>query len=131
MSILYYNSDLRETKIYEAYGYTVYVKINKYQSSIDGFTNDCYTSIKIINSEGNEIINCSFSNQAIDKNVFTKTIDLFLFWISTNKPSQQEIINQIHKSLLAYNGLFITRMSSTKYKKRQENASFKKINFKF
>lgn len=118
-----YNPHTEEKELYTAYNMTVYGKINRYEWTIysNRAAENCYITLRITDTEGNNIININMGNNAIMESVFHDTIDNFLYWIKTEKPTRIQIENQIFCSLCQSDSIFNHRMMNRKMNdKRKE-----------
>lgn len=116
---LIYNGKVEETKILEAYGLTLYGKINTYDWSSRGHerTNALIT-LRITDLDDNEVFNMRLGNNCILQSRIDDTLDNFLFWISEDHPNKNAIEKQVYDSLCQSNSLFNKIIMS---KKKSEN----------
>ena len=101
------NYNVEETKIYSAYGLTVYGKVNRYIWTFENNKEEnALITIRIEDVEGNNIFSMQMGNNVILQRRIDDTMDNFLYWIATNQPDAYAIERQIYKSLCAYDCLF-------------------------
>ncbi len=91
-----YNNNVEETKIYEAYGLTVYGKINRYVWNIYGNKEEnALITIRIADAEGKNIFSMYMGNNCILQSRIDDTMDNFLWWIAEEKPDAYTMERQI------------------------------------
>lgn len=73
---------------------------------------DCYISLKILDSTGDVMISMALGNNVVFKRTIDDTIDCFLYWIFVEKPDFDEIRNQVESSLCVYDTMFITKWTN-------------------
>lgn len=108
-----YDEAVTEEKMYSAYGLTVYGKINRYVSTISGRQENVVISIRIANTE-DDILSMNMGNNIIFQNTFNRTIDNFLYWITTENPDQYDIEKQVFESLCRSDCWFNNRIERQK-----------------
>ena len=119
------NNNVEESKIYSAYGLTVYGKINRYVWTIsDRAEENALITIRIIDAEGNDIFSMNMGNNVILQCRIDDTMDNFLYWIATDHPDKYDIEKQVFKSLCASNCLFnhSIRQRKQNEKRKEEEA---------
>ena len=121
-----YNSNTEEKKLYYAYGLTVYGKINRYIWTIyNNKEDECIITLRIVNSEGNNVIDMILGNNCIIFDNFDRTIDNFLYWMSTENPEREQIEKQVFKSLCQTDPLFNHQFELRKFAARREETQRK------
>ena len=117
-----YNNNVEETELYQAYGLTVYGKINNYDWTIypDKPLEKVLISFLITDAEGNNVFNILLENRCIFWTNFERTIDNFLWWIAEDKPLEHIIEKQMFQSLCAADSVFNYRIENRKFKQRTE-----------
>lgn len=119
------NNNVEESKIYSAYGLTVYGKINRYIWTIsDRAEENALITIRIIDAEGNDIFSMNMGNNVILQSRIDDTMDNFLYWIAKDQPDTYDIEKQVFKSLCASNCLFnhSIRQRKQNEKRKEEEA---------
>ena len=119
------NNNVEESKIYSAYGLTVYGKINRYVWTLEGGREEnALITIRIADAEGNDIFSMQMGNRCIFQCRIDDTLDNFLYWIAKDHPDKYDIEKQIFKSLCASNCLFnhSIRQRKQKEKRKEEEA---------
>lgn len=123
-----YDRNATENELYTAYGLTVYGTINRYEWTIyNGKEEDCITSLRIVDSDGKNLLNLSLGNNCIFMENFNHTIDNFLYWIVRENPDGYMIEKQTYKSLCQTDGCFNNIMRNRKFKEHQRAETRKKI----
>ena len=91
-----YNENVQESKIYQAYGLTVYGKINRYVwATRENQEENALTAIRIVDASGNDILFMHLGNNVILQSIIDSTIDNFLYWILEDKPDAYTIKKQV------------------------------------
>ena len=119
------NNNVEESKIYSAYGLTVYGKINRYIWTMDNNKEEkALITIRIADAEGNNIFDMNMGNNVILQSRIDDTLDNFLYWIAKDHPDKYDIEKQIFKSLCASNCLFnhSIRQRKQNEKRKEEEA---------
>ena len=119
------NNNVEESKIYSAYGLTVYGKINRYIWTIsERAEENALITIRIADTEGNDIFSMQMGNNVILQSRIDDTMDNFLYWIAKDQPDTYDIEKQIFKSLCASNCLFnhSIRQRKQNEKRKEEEA---------
>ena len=117
------NNNVEESKIYSAYGLTVYGKINRYVWTIsDRAEEKALITIRIADAEGNDIFSMQMGNRCIFQCRIDDTMDNFLYWIATEKPDTYNIEKQVYKSLCQSDGLFNHLIRQKKDRQRKADA---------
>lgn len=121
-----YDGNVEEKKLYKAYGLTVYGKINRYIWTIyNNKEDECIITLRIAGSDGNNILDMYLGNVCIMCDNFDRTIDNFLYWISTEKPDAEQIEKQVYESLCKSNCLFNHQLELRKCEARREETQRK------
>lgn len=122
MAIITNNTE--ETRLYEAYGMTVYGTENKYDWTIypDKPTEIIYTTFRI-EKNGKDIVNVVVGNRCIFEKIFLRSIDNFLWWIDKDNPDLYTIEKAVFRSLCEYNTLFNYKIENRK-SQEQENLQY-------
>ena len=116
-----YDGNVEEKKLYKAYGLTVYGKINRYIWTIhNGKEDECIITLRISDSTGNNVLDMYLGNNCIMYDTFDRTIDNFLYWISTENPDAEQIKKQVYESLCQSDCWFNHRITNRKFKERQQ-----------
>lgn len=115
-----YNNNVEESKIYQAYGLTVYGKVNRYEWTIYNESENALISIRIADRNGNDIFSMYMGNNCILQKQIDDTLDNFLWWIAEDRPDSYLIEKQIYKSLCASDCLFNHSIIQRKNKAREE-----------
>lgn len=115
-----HNHEVEETKLYSAYGFTAYGKINSYKWTIADRIEKCLVTIRITDCSGKNLINLYLGNRHIFMENFNATIDNFLYWIKERNPDTYMIEEQVFKSLCVTDSLFNYSMENLKRKHRKE-----------
>lgn len=125
---LIYNSNVEETKIYEAYDLIVYGKINRYVWTICGGKDEnALITFRIIDVDGNNIFSMNMGNNCIFQSRIDDTLDNFLWWIAEDNPDESTIEEQVFKSLCSSDCLFNHSIRNRKFKKKKEEEERKRI----
>ena len=114
-----YDKNATEKELYSAYGLTVYGKENRYDSVFSPEVKFVYITLRISDGEQN-LVDEYLGNNCIFPNVFQRTIDNFLWWLSHDKPDEYDIEEIIRKSLCSSNCLFNTQIENRKRREEQE-----------
>jgi len=123
-----YDGNVEEEKLYKAYGLTVYGKINRYVWIIHNEKEDeCIIALRIADSAGNNVLDMYLGNVCIMYDTFDRTIDNFLYWISTENPDTEQIKKQVFESLCKSDCWFNHRITNRKFKERQQAETQRKI----
>ena len=123
-----YDGNVEEKKLYKAYGLTVYGKINRYVWTIhNGKEDECIIAFRISDSAGNNVLDMYLGNNCIMYDTFDRTIDNFLYWISTGNPDAEQIKKQVYQSLCQSDCWFNHRITNRKFKERQQAEIQRKI----
>lgn len=123
-----YDGNVEEEKLYKAYGLTVYGKINRYVWTIHNEKEDeCIIALRIADSAGNNVLDMYLGNNCIMYDTFDRTIDNFLYWISTGNPDAEQIKKQVYQSLCQSDCWFNHRITNRKFKERQQAEIQRKI----
>ena len=123
-----YDGNVEEKKLYKAYGLTVYGKINRYIWTIyNGKEDECIITLRIANNDGNNLLDMYLGNNCIMYDTFDRTIDNFLYWISTENPDAEQIKKQVYQSLCQSDCCFNHRITNRKFKERQQEEIQRKI----
>ena len=123
-----YDGNVEEKKLYKAYGLTVYGKINRYIWTIyNGKEDECIITLRITDSAGNNVSDLYLGNNCIMYDTFDRTIDNFLYWISTGNPDAEQIKKQVYQSLCQSDCWFNHRITNRKFKERQQAEIQRKI----
>lgn len=116
-----YDGNVEEKKLYKAYGLTVYGKINRYVWTIYNEKEDkCIIALRIADSDGNNILDMYLGNNCSMYDIFDRTIDNFLYWISTENPDAEQIEKQVYQSLCQSNCWFNHRITTKKFYDKRE-----------
>lgn len=116
-----YNNNVEESKIYQAYGLTVYGKVNSYVWEI--FNNkeeNALITIRIVDVEGKDIFSMYMGNRYIFQSRIDDTMDNFLYWMVKDQPDTYTIENQIYKSLCQSDSIFNHLISNRKQKEKRQ-----------
>ena len=123
-----YNENVEEKKLYKAYGLTVYGKINRYVWTIhNGKEDECIIALRITDSAGNNVSDLYLGNNCIMYDTFDRTIDNFLYWISTENPDAEQIEKQVYQSLCQSDCWFNDRIRTRKFNAEREEENRKRI----
>ena len=123
-----YDGNVEEKKLYKAYGLTVYGKNNRYVWTIhNGKEDECIITLRIADNAGNNLLDMYLGNNCIMYDTFDRTIDNFLYWISTENPDAEQIKKQVYQSLCQSDCWFNHRITSRKFKERQQAETQRKI----
>ena len=123
-----YDGNVEEKKLYKAYGLTVYGKINRYVWTIhNGKEDECIITLRITDSNGNNILDLYLGNICIMYDTFDRTIDNFLYWISTENPGAGQIEKQVFESLCKSDCWFNDRIRTRKFNAEREEEKRKRI----
>ena len=123
-----YDENVEEKKLYKAYGLTVYGKINLYVWTIhNGKEDECIITLRITDSNGKNMLDLYLGNVCIMYDTFDRTIDNFLYWISTENPDTEQIIKQVYQSLCQSDCWFNHRIENQKFKERQQKEVQRRI----
>ena len=122
------NNNVEESKIYSAYGLTVYGKINRYVWTIsDRAEENALITIRIADAEGNDIFSMQMGNNVILQSRIDDTMDNFLYWIAKDQPDAYDIEKQIFKALCASNCLFNHSITQRKQKEKRQAEEAQRI----
>lgn len=123
-----FDNNVEETKIYEAYGLTVYGKINRYVWSIynDRPEENALITIRIVNADENNIFSMYMGDVILQSRI-DDTLDNFLWWIVEDNPDEYTIEKQVYKSLCRSDWLFNHSINNRKLKQRQDEEKKKRI----
>ena len=122
------NNNVEETKIMQAYGLTVYGKINRYVWTISGNAEEnALITIRIEDAEGNNIFDMSMGNNAILQSRIDDTMDNFLYWIIKDQPDVYTIERQVFKSLCQTDSLFNHSIFNRKQKEKRQAEEDRRI----
>lgn len=118
------NNNVQETKIMQAYGLTVYGKVNRYVWTLEGNKEEnALINIIIVSDADNELIfSMQMGNRCIFQSRIDDTMDNFLYWIATEKPDTYSIEKQVYKSLCQSDSLFNHLIRQKKDKQRKVDA---------
>lgn len=123
-----YDGNVEEKKLYKAYGLTAYGKINRYVWTIhNGKEDECIITLRIADNAGNNILDLYLGNNCIMYDTFDRTIDNFLYWISTENPDTEQIEKQVYQSLCQSDCWFNDRITNQKFKERQQAETQRRI----
>lgn len=123
-----YDGNVEEKKLYKAYGLTVYGKINRYVWTIhNGKEDECIITLRIADSAGNNVFDMYLGNNCIMYDTFDRTIDNFLYWISTENPDAEQIKKQVYESLCQSDCWFNHRIETCKFNDRRNEEERKRI----
>lgn len=115
---LIYNGNVQEAKIYQAYGLTVYGKINRYEGIT--YNGNALISIRILDENGSDIFSIYLGNNFILQHCIDDTLDNFLWWMVEDHPNSYVIEQQIFKSLCASDSLFNYKIRQRKERQKRE-----------
>ena len=120
------NNNVEETKIMQAYGLTVYGKINRYVWTLEGNREEnALINIIIVSDADNEILfSMQMGNRCIFQCRIDDTMDHFLYWVATEKPDTYAIEKQVYRSLCESDSLF--NHSIRQKKDRQKKADIER-----
>ena len=118
------NNNVQETKILNAYGLTVYGKINRYVWTLEGNKEEnALINIIIVSDAYNELLfSMQMGNRCIFQSRIDDTMDNFLYWIATEKPDTYSIEKQVYKSLCQSDSLFNHLIRQKKDRQRKADA---------
>jgi len=123
-----YDGNVEEKKLYKAYGLTVYGKINRYVWTIhNGKEDECIITLRISDNDRNNILDLYLGNICIMYDTFDRTIDNFLYWISTENPDVEQIKKQVFESLCQSDCWFNDRIRMRKFNDRRKEEEQKRI----
>ena len=123
-----YDGNVEEKKLYKAYGLTVYGKINRYVWTIyNGKEDECIITLRIADNTGNNILDMYLGNNCSMYDTFDRTIDNFLYWISTENPDAEQIKKQVYESLCQSDCWFNHRMQTRKFNDQRKEEERKRI----
>ena len=123
-----YDGNVEEKKLYKAYGLTVYGKINRYVWTIHNNKEDeCIITLRIADSDGNNILDMYLGNNCSMCDTFDRTIDNFLYWISTENPDAEQIEKQVFESLCQSDCWFNDRIQMRKFNDQRKEEEQKRI----
>lgn len=114
-----FNKDVEEKELYSAYGLTVYGKENRYDSVYSPEVKSCYITLRISDGERN-VLDMYLGNRCVFPDVFSRTIDNFLYWIDKDKPDDYDLENAVFKDLCASNSLFNYGIENRKRREQKE-----------
>lgn len=115
-----YNPNVEETKIIEAYGLTVYGKINRYDWTV--FKKDpekCLITIRIEDSK-KDIFSMNMGNMPIMWGRVDDTMENFLYWIHKENPSEYDIENKVYQVLCRADCIFNDIIRNRRNKEQRE-----------
>ena len=122
------NNNVEESKIYSAYGLTVYGKINRYIWTMDNNKEEkVLITIRISDVEGNDIFSMQMGNRCIFQSRIDDTMDNFLYWIVKDHPDAYDIEKQVFKSLCASNCLFNHSIRQRKQNEKRKEEETQRI----
>lgn len=122
-----YDSNVEETKIYEAYGLIVYGKINRYVWTVfDKEDENALITIRITDLSGNDIFSMYMGNNCIFQSRVDDTLDNFLYWIVEDKPDSYLIERQVYESLCQADSLFNHLIMQKKCRQKKDGV-YRKI----
>ena len=122
------NNNIEESKIYSAYGLTVYGKINRYVWTMDNNKEEnALITIRISDVEGNDIFSMQMGNRCIFQSRIDDTMDNFLYWIAKDQPDAYDIEKQVFKSLCASNCLFNHSIRQRKQNEKRKEEEIQRI----
>ena len=122
------NNNVEESKIMSAYGLTVYGKINRYVWTIsDRAEENALITIRIADTEGNNIFDMNMGNNVILQSRIDDTLDNFLYWIAKDQPEAYDIEKQVSKSLCASNCLFNHSIRQRKQNEKRKEEEIQRI----
>ena len=117
------NNNVSEEKILQAYGLTVYGKINRYVWTLSGNTEEnALITIRIADAEENILFSMDMGNRCIFQSRIDDTLDNFLYWMVTEKPDTFSIERQVYKSLCQSDSLFNHSIRQKKDRQRKADA---------
>ena len=117
------NNNVEESKIYSAYGLTVYGKINRYIWTIsEREEENALITIRIADAEGNDIFSMQMGDRCIFQCRIDDTMDNFLYWIAKDQPDAYSIEKQVYKSLCQSDSLFNHLIRQKKDRQRKADA---------
>lgn len=123
-----YDGNVEEKKLYKAYGLTVYGKVNRYVWTIhNGKEDECIITLRITDNDGNNILDIYLGNVCIMYDTFDRTIDNFLYWISTENPDVERIKKQVYQSLCQSDCWFNHRIQTRKFNDQRKEEDQKRI----
>lgn len=123
-----YNNNVEESRIYQAYGLTVYGKINSYEWTIYNYRREnALITIRIVDENGNDIFSVYMGNNCILQCRIDDTMDNFLWWIAEERPNNYTIEKQVYSSLCSGNCLFNNSIQQQKAKRKREEEEKKRI----
>ena len=124
---LIWNEKVEESKILEAYGLIAYGKINCYDWSFGYRKNeDALITLRITDTENNEIFSVYLGNNCILQSRIDDTLDNFLYWIVQEHPDNYSIEKQVYDSLTQSNCFFNDMIMRKKMLKRKEEEEKRK-----
>ena len=122
------NNNVEESKIYSAYGLTVYGKVNRYVWTIDNNREEnALTTIRVVDAGGNDIFSMYMGNRCIFQCRIDDTMDNFLYWIAKDQPDEYRIENQVFKSLCQADSLFNHSIFNRKQKEKRQAEEAQRI----
>ena len=122
------NNNVEESKIYSAYGLTVYGKVNRYVWTIDNNREEnALTTIRIVDATGNDVFSMYMGNRCIFQCRIDDTMDNFLYWIAKDQPDAYTIENQVFKSLCQADSLFNHSIFNRKQKEKRRAEETQRI----
>lgn len=123
-----YDGNVEEKELYKAYGLTVYGKINRYVWTIHNEKEDeCIITLRIVDSNGNNILDLYLGNNCAMYDTFDRTIDNFLYWILTENPDSEQIEKQVFESLCQSDCWFNNRIRMRKFNDKKKEEEQKRI----
>ena len=118
------NNNAPEEKIMQAYGLTVYGKINRYVWILKGNKEEnALINIIIVSDADNKLIfSMQMGNRCIFQSRIDDTMDNFLYWIATENPDTYSIEKQVYKSLCQSDSIFNHSIRQKKDRQKKEDA---------
>lgn len=120
MGVIYKSNE--EKELCSAYGMTVYGKVNEYEWTIypDRKNEECLTSLRITDKNGNNLYDRSLGNRCIFKDNFGRTIDNVLYWIDRDCPDILDIEKVVENNLCSSGSIFNHLINNRKMKEKIE-----------
>ena len=122
-----YNNNVEESKIYQAYGLTVYGKINRFEWTAYNETENALINIRITDANGNDVVSMYMGNNCILQRQIDDTLDNFLWWIAEEHPDSYTIEKQVYKSLCASDNFFNYKIRQRKDRQKKEEEEQKRF----
>lgn len=123
-----YNNNVEESKIYQAYGLTVYGKVNRYIWTIhNNKEENTLITIRITDAEENDIFSMYMGNNCIFQSRIDDTLDNFLYWIAKDHPDKYAIENQVYRSLCQSDSIFNHSITNRKLKEKRQTEEEQRI----